>query len=63
MLFPVWIFFMAVISTMSNFPGSDSSDQNLGKKIRFFCQFLVNNTLFCNVVMALSVLFCNDFFY
>lgn len=43
---------MAVISNRTNFPGSDSPDQNLGKKIRFFCQFSVDKTFFHNAVSA-----------
>ena len=38
---------------MSNFPESDFPDQNLGNKIRFLCQFLVNNTFSHNEVSTI----------
>ena len=38
---------------MSNFPESDFPDQNLGKKIRFLCQFLVNHTFSHNEVSTI----------
>lgn len=47
--------FMSVIPTRSNFPGSDSPDQTLGKKIRFFYQFLVDNTFFHNATVSFTL--------
>lgn len=49
--------FMAVIATRSNFPGSDSPDQAVGKKIRFFCQFSLDNTFVSHNAASATVSF------
>lgn len=52
MLLPVWIIFYGSYSYQDQFFWIRFSRSKLSKKIRFFCQFLVDKTFFHNAVSA-----------